>query len=792
MDFLLASYRKQKKWIHLRQILLLLSRLAIALLLIALLCGWSGGRKIIDVLGGNVTHHVIVLDDSYSMGDQSLDSRGGASGSSSLSDDGDVSSRSGSVTAYSRALSTLQDLTRYLANQDGEHQVTVMRASRALMSVRAGSGTGDSAADLSSQTVGPEARLINRLMATSESSTEADLVPAIDLASELLRSTPADEKFFYILSDFRERSWGAADRISESLRRLQENVPIRLVDCAAEAKGNLAITQLTPTPDVWVAGVPVMMRVAVKNYGIREVKNVPLTIRMIRYPDEPMQTEPALAISGEVEALPDLVLDAIGPGEEVTRTFQVFIAEQGTHAIEALLPGDALEVDNRRFCTLPLSAAEKVLIIDGDLDGVGAYHVASSLNPGGQVDVGAVPEIQPPSFLRSISYETLSAYRAIYLIDLPEITDNAAAALDQYVMRGGGLSWFIGNRIKAASYNQTLVSAERKLLPAPLSESQTLVARPEGSTGDVVFGEDSDLFGPLKSSGDGILSLVGVTESWGLQEAADAEDEQTADYQVVLKRNDGRPLVMQHRYGEGRVLTSLVGLDGSWTNWPSDPTFVVFLLQSNAWLWSAASPPVSRAVDAPYVKRLVKSDFLQQATFLPPTLTPPRVPFEVIAEEMNTSDSETPADLYAFEMIPDEMLIRGDEHLEDVMQPGLSEWAFVAADGTGRVVPQASVIQVGDGDLVRAEHASVLQQLAPMNVQFVQRRSWNQDDLTAGSSTMALVLLLLLIVLLLIEQGLAYWASYHVSTSSRSPRSSSRVSKLPADAGQPSSGGGLA
>ena len=193
------------------------------------------------MLGGNVTHHVIVLDDSYSMGDQSLDSRGGASGSSSLSDDGGVSSRSGSVTAYSRALSTLQDLTRYLANQDGEHQVTVMRASRALMSVRAGSGTGDSAADLSSQTVGPEARLINRLMATSESSTEADLVPAIDLASELLRSTPADEKFFYILSDFRERSWGAADRISESLRRLEETVPIRLVDCAAEAKGNLAI-----------------------------------------------------------------------------------------------------------------------------------------------------------------------------------------------------------------------------------------------------------------------------------------------------------------------------------------------------------------------------------------------------------------------------------------------------------------------------------------------------------------------------------------------------------------------
>ena len=67
MDFLLASYRKQKKWIRLRQLLLLLSRLAVAAILISLLCGWTGGGQMLGVLGGRTTHHVVILDDSYSM-----------------------------------------------------------------------------------------------------------------------------------------------------------------------------------------------------------------------------------------------------------------------------------------------------------------------------------------------------------------------------------------------------------------------------------------------------------------------------------------------------------------------------------------------------------------------------------------------------------------------------------------------------------------------------------------------------------------------------------------------------
>ena len=51
MDFLLVSYRKQRKWLRLRQLLLLLTRLAVAAVLVMMLCGWTGGRQILGVLG---------------------------------------------------------------------------------------------------------------------------------------------------------------------------------------------------------------------------------------------------------------------------------------------------------------------------------------------------------------------------------------------------------------------------------------------------------------------------------------------------------------------------------------------------------------------------------------------------------------------------------------------------------------------------------------------------------------------------------------------------------------------
>ena len=68
MEFLLKSHRKNRNWVWLKQMLLLLSRIAILLLGLFLLSqvGCENDR-IAALLGGRSTHHYVLVDDIFSM-----------------------------------------------------------------------------------------------------------------------------------------------------------------------------------------------------------------------------------------------------------------------------------------------------------------------------------------------------------------------------------------------------------------------------------------------------------------------------------------------------------------------------------------------------------------------------------------------------------------------------------------------------------------------------------------------------------------------------------------------------
>ena len=67
MEFLLKSYKKHRKWVWLKQLLLLLLRMAIVAVIVAMLAQWDPQNTWFTRWGGRVTHHFVVVDDSYSM-----------------------------------------------------------------------------------------------------------------------------------------------------------------------------------------------------------------------------------------------------------------------------------------------------------------------------------------------------------------------------------------------------------------------------------------------------------------------------------------------------------------------------------------------------------------------------------------------------------------------------------------------------------------------------------------------------------------------------------------------------
>ncbi|QEG42270.1 BatA domain-containing protein [Roseimaritima ulvae] len=729
MDFLLASYRKQKKWIILRQLLLLLARTAVAAVLIAMLCGWISGGRLLGALGGRTVHHVVVLDDSYSMADIS----------------------SGGQT-YQRALASLRSLTERLAASEGQHQLTVLRSSRAELVLRGGGSAGDAAADLSVQTITGDARLIDRVMATEASPMSVDLVPAMRLAGELIGNTPADETVAYVISDFRERDWQAPERIAEILEGMDsENVDLRFIDSATTPASNLGITKLQPLPDVWVSDVPVVVQTAVKNYGATPVTNVNLAARVIRYGSEASSPDPTRQYSGLVEPLPGVVIERLEPGEEVVRQFQVHIAEPGTHAIQVTLPDDALPTDNSRTCTLPLSAAQRVLIVDGDAEQQGAYHIASVLEPGSQVSTGAIPDVRAPTFLRSATLEDLRPYRAIYLVDPKQITQNAAHALSQYVAEGGGLAWILGENAQPQRLNEVLLAEGRNLLPGALATvSELPLSTAAGS--DVVMADEHSLTEPFRPLGNAVFGRVGLAESWSL-DLADPRVSLASPVREVLNRRDRRPFVLQHSVGRGQVVTVLAGLEGRWSNWPGDPTFVIFMLRANAFLWSGAAVETSRTVDQPIELTLSTDRYGRTAQVLAAVSEPPRVPIEMQAEPTDAG--------LQLSIDPREAAISGSADVDAMLVPGITEVWLSRIDGQGEVRPMASVITPTEGDLRRADRRKLQQDLQPIRLQFYSTDDVLEQSNGSGGSTTTLILLALLGTLLASEQALAYWASYH-------------------------------
>ena len=108
MEFLLAAQKKNRRWIVLKQLLLLLSRMAAVAVVVLVVAQAVLPHEWIALVGGSKTHHVIVLDDSFSMSD-----------------------RRGDKTAFERAKAAIRALGSRLAAEKTSQQVTLITFSAA-------------------------------------------------------------------------------------------------------------------------------------------------------------------------------------------------------------------------------------------------------------------------------------------------------------------------------------------------------------------------------------------------------------------------------------------------------------------------------------------------------------------------------------------------------------------------------------------------------------------------------------------------------------------------------------
>lgn len=495
MEFLLKAMQKNKRKLLMEQLLLLLLRcllIALVVLLIVRPLWFLGGT---GSEAGSLHHHVILLDDSFSMLDADV-----------------AQQRAEGMNAFKRGTQLLSELAAAQATSNATHHWTVLTWSNP--------GVPELGTPLTSEksegtrlTTEVATRLKDRLDDLKPSALPLTPLASLQEAAKYLEAAKDGRKHLHIVSDFRKVTWlGAGDEVYQLLADLakQNKVKVQLHDVAQPTRstvvsevspshGNLGVVQLltkprrTPDSVSSLADLPLRtvtprlpfdVHVTVKNFGTAEHSKVKVTVRS----------------GGVVKA--DRLIDRISGGEERTIVFNL---EYGTDEPVGLKPisaqiedaenRDHLIADDVRYAFLELRSRIQVLIVDPEArssQGVSDWlYLNAALT--GTARTGIQADVITPRELSA--RRTLSPYAVVYLLNIAgvgrsegDLDEEGLRTLDQYVSSGGSLVYFLGPRTNVASFNDRLYQKGRGIFPVPL----LLKPDPDGRKSSAYIDEEPD------------------------------------------------------------------------------------------------------------------------------------------------------------------------------------------------------------------------------------------------------------------------------------------------------------
>ncbi len=730
MEFLLASQQKNRSRVILRQLLLLLARMAAIAVLVLMLAQPRLEGRWGSLFGGGRTHHVVLLDDSFSMSD-----------------------RWGDSSAFAEAKAVIERIGRDAVRSLEPQTFTLLRFSRV------DSGELGTRPEMLEETVdsGFADRLREVLDRMEVSQTAAGPIPVLE-AVERLTGNSAGRRSVYLISDFRARQWRVPGDLKNRLDDLQRrNCVLQLINCVDSARPNLAIEALEPGEGTRAAGVPLFMEVSVANYGLLPVDDVPVLL------------------TADGNPRPAVKVGPIPAGESVSQRFSVQFPSAGEHRVVARLGSDPVAVDNTRHAVIDFQADLPVLLIDSDPAATDAGYIGAALAPGGPVATGVTPRIEKPRYL---SLNELDQFRAIYLLNVERLDRSAIATLEQYISGGGGVGVFLGPRSNAAFVNSELYRAGQGFFPLPLVGQEVLLIDRLRRAPDLQVTKHP-IFRVFAGNRNGFISTVAINRYFSVprREQWPAEVDPATTRTIASLRN-GDPLAIERDFGKGRVVVFLTTAGPEWNNWArNNPSFVVAMLDLQAYLSRRPQADESYLVGQPLLLRLDPSRYARQVRFETPGMkTLPATVVDAVPHVALQQSSEVRLETPGAGALPVAVVDTGPDveiqleaRFTDTPASGLYRATLTHKDGSEEVRSFAFNVEPAEGDLNTVTASELAEALDGLAFRYDSATAFRDtgDDLAGyrGDNALFYVLLGVCVLLLIGEQLLAYSTGYHPPSS---------------------------
>ena len=534
MQFLLAALRKNSRRLQIQQWLLLALRtLLIAIVVLAVAEPY--GENFAAGGAGAPVHKVLVIDGSFSM-----------------------AYRDGETSRFDLAKRSAVDLVQSSRAVDSFTVILMARPAKTIV----GRETVDHTA------------VRAQIESLTPTHTTSDLAATLDLVETALADVAKEAQLpkqyvVYFFTDLQRSTWQDAEPdasvekgdttsnpsppagpVNTRLTALAERAAVTVVDVGQTGATNLAVTRAAPSEPFVTIGREVSFAATLQQFG--------------------QQPRPACRVELLVDDVPVAQSTVDVPaGSEASVRFSHRFHTPGDHTVEVRAAGDQLTVDDRRWLVVPVRDEIRVLCVAGR-EGAAKY-VADALNPHPQAQSAIRPTIVSDGQLAEVE---LADFDCIFLCNVAQLVAAEADRLAQYVAAGGGVVFFLGDRVIPSTYNAFAPGGQKpSLLPARIGDT---VNQPQ-------FGIDPldyrhPIVAPFRGRERAGLLTTPLTRYFRLDTS-----QSSPEAQVAAATRSGDPLIVTAPVGRGRV--AIVATDGSlssidastgepWTLWPTWPSFL--------------------------------------------------------------------------------------------------------------------------------------------------------------------------------------------------------------------------
>lgn len=524
MRFLMAAIRKNQRRVKIEQWLLLAIRtLLVVLVVMAMAKPFLEGLGAMQLLPGQRTHRVIVLDGSLSMAYT-------AAGKS----------------RFEQAKALAAQLVRDTRGGDALSVVLMADPPRVVI--------GDASPSAS------QGETIKEIEQITLPHGGTDLVASFAAVDRALDVSTISRKEVVFLTDLQAASWrkpGAEEGLKRAVAKIEARRAQSIVVDLGKAGGeNRAVVDLALNQPVVTLGTTDLVATAsVKNFGPGTYNGrAQLLIDGQLGPDQPIEVK---------------------VGEDAKISFRPAFSAPGDHVLEVKIDDDPLPLDNRRWMAVPVKEALRVLLVDGhyktEAFEAETDYLSQALSPAESAQNAPAPIKVEVMADAGLSRRDLAPYDAVALCNVGQFSEGEVAALEAYLKQGGGVILFGGDQVVAENYNRLLFADGKGLLPASIG----------ATIGDAEKKESAFDFNPLgfvhpivkQFAGADAPVVAGLVNAKTYRYHKLTLPEGTTA-KVALAFSSGDPAVVEMPRHRGRVIQVATSADAGWTSWPLHYSYV--------------------------------------------------------------------------------------------------------------------------------------------------------------------------------------------------------------------------